>query len=233
MKWVSPLFSDARNKIGGTIYARNRAGVYQRARVTPSNPQTAFQQANRAMFSTIVTTWRTLTQAQRLGWNNAAEGSTLTDSLGQTSRPSGFQLYTSCNRNLLLMGRALLADAPPKGTAQLTTGASAGPFTQSRGSMDLMQFDVSPTAETGNFTVIFGATAQLSPGITFVARHLYRTLAVDNYDSNEWDWSSEWGVLFPEAPVTGNQIGSYMRIIETTTGYERARFTFLTTIEDG
>jgi hypothetical protein len=233
MKWISPLFSDARNKLGGTIYARNRAGVYQRARVTPSNPQTAFQQANREMFSTIVQAWRALTGGQRLAWNNAAEGVTLTDSLGQTSMPSGFQLFTSRNRNRLLIDFTMLTDYVVAPADKLFCSWSPTLFFTSGGVADEMDWNVTGTFTVGQTFCLFGATGQLSPGINFVAPHLYRTLGFSDIANEGFEYSEPWSELYPQTVVLGQQVGSYVRLIDTASGFERARFTFISAFIPG
>jgi hypothetical protein len=219
MKWISPLFSDARNKIGGTIYARNRAGVYQRARVTPTNPQTPFQQANRAMFKTIVATWRTLTPAQRLSWNNMALTRTLTDSLGQTSMPSGFQLYTSNNRNRLLCGLSQLATAPTPPADAWTVTPFVDALEETSGILTALGLQSSNDSGDDELTFIFAATPALSPGIKFVAPWLYRTLLVDTANDNPWDLTAAWVSQFGGAYLNGQQIGIRSRSIDTATGY--------------
>lgn len=230
MKWISPLISDGRNKLGGVIFARNRAGVYQRARVTPANPQTTFQQANRAMFSTIVTAWRALTVAQRLSWNNLALSCTLTDSLGQTSMPSGFQLFTSRNRNRLLLGLAQLTDAPVSPTSPPYVTFFFGTYYWAGAGLDVMTIVLVTSASLTGYSVVFGATAALSPGIQFVAPHLYRTIAHDVASTQNWDWSAQWNTQFSASAMPGLNVATYCRLIHATSGLEVAKFTGLTPI---
>jgi hypothetical protein len=230
MKWISPLFSDARNKIGGTIYARNRAGVYQRARVTPSNPQTAFQQANREMFSTIVKAWRALTGGQRLAWNNAAESATLTDSLGQTSMPSGFQLYVSRNRNLMLCGAApITSPLPNKGVFDSNFGSDE-PVIQTDGALLSEDQFVLGQETFGQFYVLIKQTNQLSPGISFVAPFLYRTLFTDDAADSSWDITAQWVTQYGADATDGNRIGTKILYIDQQSGEQRYEQTFLTAI---
>jgi len=127
MKYTSALISDARNKLGGDVFARNRAGLYVRVKVKPKNPKTSIQQSNRADFSSFTKGWRSLSAAQIAGWNALASTSTLTDTLGNKYQPSGLQLYISCNRNLNLIGAAAIADAPgskPTFPSIIATGAT-------------------------------------------------------------------------------------------------------------
>jgi hypothetical protein len=61
---------------------------------------------------TISSAWRTLTDAQRLGWKTLGENMTRTDSLGQTYTLTGQQAFASVNRNLLTYGAVMATTAP-------------------------------------------------------------------------------------------------------------------------
>lgn len=98
--------------LAGTTSSRNRFGQYRRSRAIPVNPNSAFQGTVRARLSANAATWRTLTAAQRAGWNDLANGFTRTNSLGATYNMTGFMCYCSCNNNQAAAGNAALADAP-------------------------------------------------------------------------------------------------------------------------
>src|SRR3546814_3353017 len=44
------LMTDARGKLGGHVFSKNRAGSYLRTKVTPVNQQTSYQTSVRALF---------------------------------------------------------------------------------------------------------------------------------------------------------------------------------------
>lgn len=56
--------------------------------------------------------WRTLTDAQRAGWESLGLQMVRTDSLGQSYSLNGFGAYCSVNNNQLAAGNAVLSDAP-------------------------------------------------------------------------------------------------------------------------
>lgn len=93
-------------KLGGHVAAKNRSGSYLRTKVTPVNPQTTFQSAIRNRLATLATAWGSLTDAQRLAWNNAVNQYKGTNIFGDIVNPSGFNLYTRLNSNLGLIGVA-------------------------------------------------------------------------------------------------------------------------------
>jgi hypothetical protein len=176
MKYISPLISDARNKLGGTVFARNRAGVYTRARVSPTQPRTPSQQANRANFAALSASWKALTQTQIQGWNNAATGQLLTDTLGHSFMPTGAQLYMRCSRNLGLISLPPIGDAPAGPPPFPALGPLAAACTRFEGSLTAVTLSLPAALISAAPNMVAYATAGLSPGINFIPRHFYRNL---------------------------------------------------------
>jgi hypothetical protein len=98
--------------LAGTTSSRNRFGQYRRTRAIPVNPNSSPQGTQRARLAAAAATWRTLTSAQRAGWNDLANGFTRTNSLGETYNMTGFMCYVSCYNNCSAAGDAVLANAP-------------------------------------------------------------------------------------------------------------------------
>lgn len=96
----------------GQTSSRNRYGQYVRSRATPVNPNSTAQGAVRARLSLNAAAWRTLTDAQRAGWESLGSQMTRTDALGQSYTLNGFGAYCSVNNNLLAAGDAAVDDAP-------------------------------------------------------------------------------------------------------------------------
>lgn len=66
-------YGELRGKIGGTVYSRNKAGAYARARVTPVNPQTVRQQAARYRFGNMSILFQSLSTMQKNCWESFAK----------------------------------------------------------------------------------------------------------------------------------------------------------------
>jgi hypothetical protein len=98
--------------VAGTTSSRNRFGQYRRSRAIPVNPNSSFQGTQRARLAAGAANWRTLTSAQRAGWNDLANGFTRTNSLGETYNMTGFMCFVGCNNNQAAAGNAALTDAP-------------------------------------------------------------------------------------------------------------------------
>ena len=93
-------------------YGHNRFGQYVRNRSTPVNPNTTQQGVVRARMSSNAAGWRSLTDAQRAGWETLGAQIQRTDSLGQVYTLNGFMAYCSVNNNKLAAGDAIISDAP-------------------------------------------------------------------------------------------------------------------------
>ena len=74
-KWSSPIFTDIRNALGNSVvFSMWKGRPYMRSWVKPANPQTAKQQANRAVMENLVKRWQTVidTADKKAEWNNEA-----------------------------------------------------------------------------------------------------------------------------------------------------------------
>lgn len=109
MKFLGPPSSGS---LQGTTYGRNRFGQYTRSRSSPVQPRTPSQLDQRARMASNAAFWRSLTDAQRAGWESLGLMITRTDSLGQPYTLNGFAAQCSVNNNLLDAGDARLSDAP-------------------------------------------------------------------------------------------------------------------------
>lgn len=103
---------DARGKISGNVYSKNKGGAYSRVRVVPNNPQTTYQVAKRAILTTLSQGWRGLTAAQRLSWTRAVDNYKRINRIGDQIVLSGNALYVSLNKNLADVGIAANSVAP-------------------------------------------------------------------------------------------------------------------------
>lgn len=122
MKYVpSALIGQLSKSEGSTTASRNRYGSYFRNRVMPVNPRTAKQTIQRNDLQELSQQYRTITDAQRLGWAALGQNMIRNDSLGQPYNLTGLQAYTSVNRNRRLLSLADVSDAPAIGTVTILT----------------------------------------------------------------------------------------------------------------
>ncbi len=61
---MTAIVADIRNKLNGTVFAKNRGGAYMRTKVTPVNRQTSDQSTVRNRLGSFAQGFRGLTQDQ-------------------------------------------------------------------------------------------------------------------------------------------------------------------------
>lgn len=100
--------------IGGTTYARNRAGYYKRNRTTPINPNTPLQAASRSYMGQAATAWRSLlTQTQRDEWIAYAAATPKLNKLGQTFYWTGAQAFIASTTFAMHAGTTIIDPTAP------------------------------------------------------------------------------------------------------------------------
>lgn len=167
---LGQIAADIRGSIGGTTFARNRAGAFARNRTKPINPSSGIQNAARARFGSVSFAWAALTSDQRQAWQAVAATTTRLNRLGEPYVPTGRQMFMEVNSNALLVGDALLSAAPDDFSAPEPPHDPAVVLTMTAGSITVF------TAEVGGVDpVLVYATAALPPTKNNV-RLLYRFL---------------------------------------------------------
>lgn len=166
------VVADMRGKLAGTVFSKNRGGAYVRTKVTPVNPQTSFQASVRARLTQLSQDFRSLTAAQIAAWNSAVQSFSSTDVFGDIKNPSGINLYTKLNLNLLNAGQSVISTPPLPGAVD---GVPVSGITvdSSPSTLDIAS---SLAAVPAGHTMIVEATAPQSPGKSFVKSE-YRVVA--------------------------------------------------------
>lgn len=163
------IVSEARGKVSGNVFSKNKGGAIVRNRVTPINRRSTAQQNQRQVLASLAASWRGLSDAQRASWNSASPNFPQSDNLGQTIFLSGEQLYIRCNLNLTLTGNSLITSAPTPADfaviafTSLTVTADDG----------IVSLAFTPTVPAG-YEMVVRATAPYSPGKSFVPQSAFR-----------------------------------------------------------
>lgn len=155
------VVADMRNKLNGSVFARNRGGAYVRTKVTPLNPQSVRQVAARNLLTSLAQNFRSLTQDQITAWNEAVTQWQTTDIFGDLVSPTGLALYVRLNANISNAGGTLLTSPPaPVGADALTAISLVSDVSDS-------SFDITfaPATVPANHTMYIESTSMLSPGI--------------------------------------------------------------------
>lgn len=200
IKWGA-LVVDGRNKIGGHVASKNRAGSYLRTKVTPVNPSTSFQVIVRNRLAGLAQGWRSLAAASRLAWNNAVSDYKQTDIFGDIKNPTGFNLYNRINCNLLnIMEAARTTPAFPGSPLALTTltpAAANGAAT--------MTLTFAPAVGAAN-KLLVKATPALSAGKAFVKSEYRQITLMAEADVTPFNVAPAWTAKFGTFPAAGTKL---------------------------
>lgn len=191
-------------KTGGTVYARNKGGAYTRNFVMPTNPSTVYQEEARDRLTQYSNEWRTLTDAQRLQWNEWANTHPVIDRLGATKLLTGAQAYTKINTNRDLAGDATANAVTPSDPAwvPLIVDTAVPLVIDISDASVLVPLGSGAAADQVLFIYITGA---ISPGISNYVNNerlaAVVTLDAGNITDGEVDIGAEWVARF--GPLTG------------------------------
>lgn len=155
------MMVDARGKLGGHVFSKNRGGAYIRTKVTPSNPQTEDQVSQRALLASSSQAWKGLTEAQRTAWNGAVGQYATTNVFGDIVNPTGATLHTRLNINVALAGGAAILVPPLPVGITSPAGVSVEADVSGQG----VAIDWTSGVVPVGVRRIVEATPQMSPGI--------------------------------------------------------------------
>lgn len=210
---LSMVVSDMRGKLNGSVFARNRGGLYVRTKVTPSNPQTGAQQLARNILGSLSQQWKTLTDSQRLSWNNAVGNFQTTDVFGDIRNPSGLNLFVRLNANLGNVGVAPILVAPQPQGAKTVEVFNIVPD----GTGQAFDLDNGLIAVPANTSAVIESTVGVSAGKSNV-NSLYRKInVVVAAGAITADMISEQTIKFG-AVVTGQRYSVRIKYVNITTG---------------
>lgn len=206
------FLADARNKLNGNVFSKNRYGSYVRNKVTPVNPRTTYQQNQRQMLGNLSSSWRGLTEAQRQAWRTATQNFPQKDIFGQTKFLAGNVLFISLNKNLINAGQSTIDDPPaPVAIPELiVTDLTAAAGTPA------ISFDITPTTIPTGFALFVKATPNVGPGRVFV-KNLLRFIGVETATTGSVDITNDWTDRFG-TPVEGQRITVQGFLVSETTG---------------
>jgi hypothetical protein len=159
------IVSDARGKIGGIVYSRNTGGAYARQKVSPVQPRTASQLAQRENLGLLTKNWARLTQGQRESWKAFSLTHKRVDVFRLAKQRTAQQMYMFLNLALLSNGLNLLVDPP---VDLKVAGLTA--LTLANGSSGVVQ-SIAVTAAGSGYTTVptVGFTGGGGSGATAVA----------------------------------------------------------------
>lgn len=218
------MMTDARGKLGGQVFSKNRSGAYTRTKVTPVNPQSSYQVAVRNAFTSFAQNFRALTASQIQAWNAAVVNFVGTDIFGDSRTPSGINLYTRLNLNLDNAGQAAISTPPlPTGADPNTASTLVADVSSS-----LFTLTTAEAAVPAGHTLIVEATPLVSPGKNFVKSEFrvigtFAAAAASPHLAGAL-WIAKFGSL-----TAGQKVFARIKTVNNTTG-ESSGYSQISTI---
>ena len=217
------MMVDARGKLGGHVFTKNRAGASIRTKVTPTNAGTLAQSEARGRLTFLSQAWSGLSEEQRIAWNSAVSSYQKTNVFGDTYLPSGKNLYVALNSNILLVGGSV-RDTPPafkESTSLLSAGVGL-----TIDDFNLAVYAASPFTATDRLVV--QSSSQRSAGV-FNFSGMYSVVGVQAPDTGsaeadvdiKSDFIAKWGI-----PIAGKKVGFKVYNIDMATGIASAPIKF-------
>lgn len=209
IKW-GMMVVDGRGKLGGHVLTKSRNGATVRTKVTPTNPQTSFQQSNRAIFGQLSSNWTSLTESQRQAWNGAVKEFEKTNIFGDLKAPAGRDLYISLNRNILQAGGTEI-DVPPTKQGIKPNAITSVDFDAVD---ELIDIKLQTPLDTNEMMLVY-LTAPMSPGrYNFSgAYRFFSNNASDNIKIDFDDYAERFGQL-----IAGKSLGVQIVVCNSVTG---------------
>lgn len=215
-------------KVGGTVFARNKAGAYSRNWAKPTSTPTPKQTANRARFGNQSAGWGALSSAERDAWNAAAPGTQLLNRLGDPYVPTGRQLFLGSNNQLAASGEPTIAAVPPDFVPpEIFADIFAPTHAVTAGVVTALTIKNSVTDATLVYTV--EATGQM-PNIKQNLTNVYRQIG--NYAAGGADLNvlADWIALYGSGGVVGNVIWFRVKTVSNVNGMASSPVIFFATL---
>lgn len=207
------FIAEVRNKLSGSVFARNRSGAYIRTKVTPVNPKTQAQAQARSRLTQFAQKWRSLTQAQRDAWNSVTNQWAKTDVFGDVVNPSGNALFNRLNINITLAGGTAIDVPPlPVGAAGLTSLSLVANETANE-----MEIAILPATVPADHALYVESTANMSPGIANASSKLRHIQTEAAASASPVDLSAKQVLKFGGL-IQGQKVFVRAKLINMTTG---------------
>ena len=161
---------DGRGSMAGNTYSKNRYGAYIRSKVSPVQPGTSKQTLIRERMTGLSKSYGAdLSETQRNGWDALAEKSPVVDVFGKPHKLAGNTMFIKVNMTRLLVGDAIMFDAPLDLNVRPINNASIASAFAGNSELELSYV---PNLGAGEL-LVFDVALNISDSIRFV-KNLFR-----------------------------------------------------------
>lgn len=221
------MVAEARGKLNGNVFSRNKGGAVIRNKVTPINPNTVPQATQRSYLSIIAKSWaNTLNDNQRQAWKSLGQIIGQKNIFGANLILSGIATYQRINRIVLAAGGSIVNNPPasldvPGLTTLTLTANHVGP---------VLTMAFTPTPCVAPVGLYVFATPPLSPGISNASAQL-RFIGFFSAAASGVSIYTAWSTRFGAMPGTsGKRIAVSVQAVNLNTGAITASLTASTLI---
>lgn len=205
---------EGRNKIGNQVASRNRGGTYLRERVVPFDTPSVYREICRLRTTFLSRLWATLSESDRILWNETADQIPVKNIFAEVRKLSGFAFFMKVNSNLNVIGLPPLFSPPQVPIFERCFVTRADVLSAT--SQFYIYFE--PRIPL-SLTIEIWATPQLSAGISFVKSE-YRFVSTINFVvDSPFDFYPYWFGRFGEALIPGKKIFVKFVPIDVNTGF--------------
>jgi len=220
------IVTDGRGKLGGSVFSKNRYGLYEKSKVTPINTPSAYKSIIKNNHKTVVSAWSNLTDAERQSWNSGTYNFPQKNTFSDTCYLSGYALFLKLNLNRLLLSQSLLHNCPTtKGISNIIAAA-----VQAFVSINKLILSYNPPPPVGFVYKVYATTA-LSAGINYSNRRFKLIGLLQPSSASPFDLSAFYLSRFSSLGYTGNKIFVKLTACEIATGFESVPIVFSTLIQ--
>lgn len=189
-----------------------------RTKVTPVNPQSPAQAAARSRLGSQSQAWRGLTEEQRIGWNDLAARFSKTNIFGDQYFPTGKNLFTGLNSNIMLTGNSPVTNPP--NLVEMPVIISVSPVVDTE--VGEITLNIGTEGSAIGSELIIEATASQSVG-RFNFDGSYRVISVEGGAATPAAIYSAYVAKFG-APAVGSKIGFRVYYVNVDSGQQSPRF---------
>lgn len=200
------IYSDTSGKFGGGVATKGRYGAVVRTKVKPRQPVSNASAIVRANFTAVSAAWRTVTASNVAAWNAVAKTTKLSDIMGRSYSPSGFQLFASYNMNLLAIGKTIILTAPTLTTVPTMTSASLTAVVAG----GVVTLTYAP-AVPANVSFKVMATPSIPVGKVVKASDFRQIGTLVTADASPFALTTMYNTKYPSSLVAGNVV--YVRLV--------------------
>jgi hypothetical protein len=197
-------------KLGGSAFSKGRHGVSMKRRVLPIDRKSSSQSVVRYNLYYIASLWRSLSESQRLAWNQMC-----------LHNLSGFNIFCKINSNRLLLTLSVLTDPPVFSSLYQIESASVLILSLDQ----VILLSIAPTIPV-NVSIKVFCSKPLLPGIcTFT--HQYRLIGIiTNANPTPIELSYLYLSKFVSVGLEGQKIFFKLIAIDNATGLESQPYVF-------